>query len=324
MNKLLFRGAYVRYFDVRAGEDGVFSRIHFTADFSSPVRDEMEWEDVPECVPSCKLTGKLDGRHAVLTPTQQTLLQHELQLAVSDIGDFQLHRIQGKDGESTKTELRFVARSAQEGAAGLVENWMRRVGQEAAALSIHFERAEQRNLFDAAAAPNPQMTLAAEPEDGPSPEDEPEPSTGPALASVVEMAGSTAELRKRSRQKAKAAEPEPEAEAEPEGNGDWLRSLSWGRNGCQASIEIYEEEHGQIGALINGMIGTSMLQEAVEPRETVPHAIVSAAGILERWGRSVFESAKSGRDKDSQRAASEVVSQALEWAGQARVEGRTA
>ncbi len=323
MSHLLFRGAIIRHFDVRAGEDGIFARIHVTSDFSSPVREALDWDDVPDCVPSCKLTGKLDGRYAVLTPNQPPLRQHELQISVSDLSDFQLHRIQGKDGESARTELRFIARTVQEGAAGLIENWMRRVGQETASLRIEYQIAEQKELFDKPdGGSEEQMTLGGQPEAAGEVIDAeyPEGNGGPALASVVQMAGNTAELQKLAR-KAKATRPENW----PELSDDGLRRLRWSSNEANAVIEIYADAGGGIGAAVNGIIGNQILKDVLpEPHRTIPHAIVEAAGIMERWGRSVFERAKRERDRDSERLASELVHRAIEWAGQARVEGRTA
>ncbi len=129
MSNITFRGAHIRYADLRQKEEaGCFARIHFTAEMSKPVLEAMEWEPIPDCVESTKLTGELTARNLVLTPNQKELRQHEIQMECSEISDFQLFRVQGEDGESTRTELRFIARVVEPGAIARIENYMRLVG----------------------------------------------------------------------------------------------------------------------------------------------------------------------------------------------------
>jgi hypothetical protein len=148
MSTIIFRAAFIRYADLRTKEEaGCFARIHFTSEMSRPVLEAMEWEPIPDCFESTKLTGELTARSLILTPNQKELRQHEIQMECSDISDFQLFRIQGEDGESTRTELRFIARVREPGAIARIENYMRLVGtstKSAGALKITYT--DQQNL----------------------------------------------------------------------------------------------------------------------------------------------------------------------------------
>jgi len=60
MSSILFRGAVIRYADLRfETEGGIFARLHMQTDLSQPVSESMGWESIPECCSTAKLTGKL-------------------------------------------------------------------------------------------------------------------------------------------------------------------------------------------------------------------------------------------------------------------------
>ena len=138
MSKILFRGAIVHFADIRRAESGLFDRLHLTADFTEPVAEAMEWATIPDCCTSSKLSGELAAQTLTLTPTAKALKQHEMELECGDVSDFQVVVVKGEDGESSHRELRFVARSAQEGAAAAVESWIRVMGEGLAALKISY------------------------------------------------------------------------------------------------------------------------------------------------------------------------------------------
>ena len=152
MSNIVFRGAFIRSSDLRHKEElGVFARIHFGSDISDPIIEAMDWEPVPDCMESAKLTGTLTARNLVLTPNQKELRQHEIEMECTEVSDFQLFRIQGDDGESTRTELRFTARVMEPGAIGRIENYVRLVGmspKSAGALKVTFEHQEKLDLED--------------------------------------------------------------------------------------------------------------------------------------------------------------------------------
>ena len=143
MSKLIFRGASVRYSDTRMDESGVFSRIYMTAAFSDPVREEMGWGAPPEGFTSAKLEGRLNATHIILTPNSKELRQHELQIDVNEISDFQFARVKNEGSESTSTEVRFVVRTAVDGAAALIEQYLRKIGKSEGQLRVNYEKQEE-------------------------------------------------------------------------------------------------------------------------------------------------------------------------------------
>lgn len=147
MQKLIFRGAYIRYMDLRQDEEaGAFVRLHLTAAYSEPVQQAMDWEPVPESITSAKLSGRLAATHLILTPNGRELKQHELQISCNDVCDFQLFRVKNEDGETTSTELRFQAKTSQEGAAALIENYIRRIGKGEGQLRVSYTKQEELDL----------------------------------------------------------------------------------------------------------------------------------------------------------------------------------
>lgn len=147
MPTIRFRGAVIRYADLRYEEEaGKFVRLHFTADWTDVVREHMEWEDLPDSVTNAKLTGKLTGRNLILTPNGKELQQHELQITVSDVSDFQLFRVKSDDGETKHAELRFIVRSQEPGAMALIESYIEAIGRGDAALKIAHEKQEELPL----------------------------------------------------------------------------------------------------------------------------------------------------------------------------------
>lgn len=154
MPNLLFRGAFIRHFDVRHDEDAKkFIRIHLTADFTEAIMEKMEWETVPDCVPKATLTGQITAHHMILTPSGKELLQHELQIAISEVRDFQLVRVKDEEGEPNGQELRFVALSNQAGAAALIESYIENVQRGVGTLKV---AAQQQDLpFEETTAESP-------------------------------------------------------------------------------------------------------------------------------------------------------------------------
>ncbi|HJX53943.1 MAG TPA: hypothetical protein VJ801_14350 [Polyangia bacterium] len=160
MPRILFRGAFIRYADLRhEDEAGKSCRIHMTADWSDTVREHMTWEEVPDCVPKATLCGTINGKDMVLTPAGKELARHELQLTISEVSDFTLVRQKDEEGEPKGEELRFIVRTNQPGAMGLIENYVEKIGRGKAQLKISHEK--QEGLFDNA---KPEEDEAEEPE----------------------------------------------------------------------------------------------------------------------------------------------------------------
>jgi len=163
MPKLIFRAALIRYVDLRYDDKAKakYVKINFTAAFSAPVREAMEWEDLPASYPSAKLDGELSAKHFILTPDDKELRMHELQMAASGINSFEVHRVKVGD-DSTEVELRFQLTTSVPGAAAMLESYIEQFGKGTAALRVNYEQQSELDMED-----DKQQTLATdEPDTG--------------------------------------------------------------------------------------------------------------------------------------------------------------
>jgi hypothetical protein len=113
MPSLIFRGAHIRYADLRTEEAGVYARLHLQSDLSGPVAEAMGWGEIPEGVTAAKLSGKLSGHHLTLTPAGE-LARHEVQFDCGDVSDFALVAEKDDDGEAGRAgpggrDFRFLS-----------------------------------------------------------------------------------------------------------------------------------------------------------------------------------------------------------------------
>jgi hypothetical protein len=144
MPSVTFRGAEIRYLDLRQDEAGVFSRIHMTADLSEPLMEAMGWAKVPDSISTGKLSGAMAATHMILTPNDKEFAKHEMQFNVSEIKDFTFTCEKNDEGRVTGRSVRFVVVSADNGLPVLVENWLRQVGGVSAAAKVGY--AVQENI----------------------------------------------------------------------------------------------------------------------------------------------------------------------------------
>lgn len=147
--KVVFRGAFIRYLDVRMGKEGgeVFSRIHLSSEFTDTIREKMDWDDPGECVSSAKLNGALLAQSFELVPGDKNLKNQALDIVISDVSDFQVVALKDDEGEVSGRQLRFIARSPGDGVAALIEQYIRRVGKHQGELKISYEpQAKQTDL----------------------------------------------------------------------------------------------------------------------------------------------------------------------------------
>jgi hypothetical protein len=166
MPAIIFRGAHIRYVDLRYDEDSrmVYHRIHASADWTQEAREFCGFEhgeDIPESVSTGKIDFDTTASHMVLTPNQKELRQHELQLAVTGLEGFGLFR-SGKD-DKHKEELRFIMTTSERGAAGALENFIQPCGLADCALKVTFAQ-QQRLQEQPAAAPEEEQTVLADEE----------------------------------------------------------------------------------------------------------------------------------------------------------------
>lgn len=147
MPKLIVRGAFVRFIDVRLdkGSKVVYTKINMTADFSAPVRDLMEWGEPPIGYGSANLDGELHATHFILTPNSRQLKENEIQMSAMTLGGFQFHRVKSGEG-GTSQELRFQIVSTQPEAPALIANYLRIIGESAAQLRVNYEQQSELPL----------------------------------------------------------------------------------------------------------------------------------------------------------------------------------
>lgn len=147
MPTIIFRGAVIRHADLRFDDEaGGFFRIHLTAEWTAPVREAMAWEEVPDWVDRAKLVGLIAARHLILTPNGRELKQHELQIDISEVSDFQLVRMYDEEGQPKRSELRFVARGTQRDAMALIEAYRHAVGRSPGQLKVTHEVQDKLEL----------------------------------------------------------------------------------------------------------------------------------------------------------------------------------
>lgn len=176
MPAIIFRGAHVRYVDLRYDVDSkqVYYRIHVSAEWTRETREFCGFED-GEDIPDSVSTGKIDfdstASHMILLPNHKELQQHELQLAITGLEGFGLFR-SGKEDER-KQELRFIMTSVEAGAAGAMEAFIQPCGLVDCALKVTY--AEQLRLTkkvsvvgtQPAAAPEEEQTVLTDEEGTP-------------------------------------------------------------------------------------------------------------------------------------------------------------
>lgn len=128
---LTFRGALIRYIDVRRKKEGPpFVRVHFCADLSAPIRSAMGWS-VGEGQKSGSFSGLVVAQTLILTPNNRKLPGMgdvgELQIECTEVSDFAFVEKRDKDGALKGTSLNFVARSADDDAAAKLDAYWRGV-----------------------------------------------------------------------------------------------------------------------------------------------------------------------------------------------------
>ncbi len=185
MPKLIFRAAYIRFVDLRYDDKSKqkYVKLNFTAAFSEPVREALEWGEPPAGFASAKLDGDLTASHFILTPDGKELRKHELQMDSTGIGNFEITRVKvGED--SYENELRFQIVTSAFGAAGRVEAYLELIGKGSAQLRVNYEQQGEIPLDDA------QERLISPEQAADTSEAADEPGdTGPSLAPAALVGG---------------------------------------------------------------------------------------------------------------------------------------
>lgn len=144
-NSVVFNGAEIRYNDTRHDEGGVFNRIHIVFDPSRPVQEALGWEDLPESIPSGKLTGRIPATHVIFTPTDKQLQNQEMQFPVNEVRDFSFTSKHDKEGKRISRSIAAVVVTQQKVSA-LIENWLATVGEASAVCKVGYAVQEKLPL----------------------------------------------------------------------------------------------------------------------------------------------------------------------------------
>jgi len=146
--QIRFRGAFIRNFDVRQAPkgEGIWVNVHMTADFSDPVREAMDWGEMPESVSEAKLVGSLAGVEMMLKPSVRELDKYALKLAIREVKDFKVVMLAQGDDKPDVTELRFTVTTSSEKANNYLGSYLKAIGKGKGQLTISYS--EQGSLTD--------------------------------------------------------------------------------------------------------------------------------------------------------------------------------
>jgi hypothetical protein len=100
MPKLILRGAFIRFVDLRYDEKSkqTYTRLEFSSDYSDRVQEAMKWQPLPAGFDAAKLAGELSLSELVLTPNGGQLKQHTLELSAKEMSGFTLAKVKASDG----------------------------------------------------------------------------------------------------------------------------------------------------------------------------------------------------------------------------------
>jgi hypothetical protein len=143
-----FRGAFIRYFDVRQSPkgEGIWVNVHMTADFSDPVREAMGWGEIPDNFTEAKLLGSLTGVEMMLKPSSRELDKYALKLQIREVKDFKVVVLAQGDDKPNENELRFTVVTSSEKANTYLGNYLKSIGKGKGRLTVSYS--EQGSLVD--------------------------------------------------------------------------------------------------------------------------------------------------------------------------------
>lgn len=148
MPKLIFRGAYIRFVDLRYDEKSktTYSKLNLTAEFSEPVREAMGWGAPPEGFDSADLAGDVNATNFILTPNGKELKQHELQLAAKELSAFKLVKVNDDQEGASHYELRFQLTTVAEDAEQWIGQYLRHIGKGEGQLRVNYEEQAEMEM----------------------------------------------------------------------------------------------------------------------------------------------------------------------------------
>lgn len=124
MAKFIMRSAWLAHCVTQSNkEGGVFVRINARCDYTKAIREEHGWVELPNKSKNMDLEGSF-ARGIVSLVSQQGTLGAEngtLDLPYTEVTTFRAVRVQDKDQESTRVELRFHIITTHDDAARMCQ-----------------------------------------------------------------------------------------------------------------------------------------------------------------------------------------------------------
>ncbi len=155
MSSLTFRGVVLNRFDCRRAKGGgdTYLRVYFDSDLTKPVCEEMGWSPGEGC-PAGDLDGELAGRTFVHIPGNKAFKDYEVQLSVSEVGDFKFSSERDDEGHIKRRFLHFIAKTRAPDAETWLRKYMTALGDHLGTLKVTYEANAQGTLpgVDAAGA----------------------------------------------------------------------------------------------------------------------------------------------------------------------------
>lgn len=139
MPTITFRGAFIRYVDMRyePKSKAVYLKLNMTAAYSKPVREELNWAELPETSPDMGLDGDFTATEFTMIPNG--LDASAFNLDATSMESFSVHRVTSKtDKEKTEEELRFLIVTPDKHAAGKLAKYLDVVGVGLAQLKVKY------------------------------------------------------------------------------------------------------------------------------------------------------------------------------------------
>lgn len=143
---IIFRGVYIRSVELRNGDGDRHVRVHLTGDWTGPVREDMDWSELPESFGKADLVGRLAASHMILTPAGRELKRQEVQFACEEVNGFIIVPLKDGEGDVTGRELRFSIRTRAAEACALLEAYCNTVGRGLAQLKVSYVKQENLPL----------------------------------------------------------------------------------------------------------------------------------------------------------------------------------
>ena len=145
---IIFRGAYIRRSAETPtpggkGAEG-FVRVSIGCDFTKPVRDAMNWGELPEGFEQASLTGELNAQTFTMDPGDE-LAKHKFDLPISVAEKFHVVSLIVPD-KPNRLELRFQVKSADVKATKKLDDYFRTLGHKKGQLRISYVDEPQPKL----------------------------------------------------------------------------------------------------------------------------------------------------------------------------------